>query len=103
MSKDMQDRGKDGKFSRGIAGTERVVEDVEAWCAAWRFVTAVSAARVYGVDFDRDAMFDGTNEADVAAVLIEFVGRVLDALGPARAAEVVQRWGVLVTCAEGVA
>lgn len=80
----------------------RIVENVDAWRAAWRFVTAVCAARVYGVDIDRDEHLNGTDESDVAAVLLEFTGRVLDSLGPARAAEVMQTWGLIVAGAEEV-
>lgn len=72
------------------------------WCTAWRFVTEVSAARLFGVDVDLNALLADYDKDDVVRVLLRFVWAVLDSLGPARAAEVLQRWGVVIICAEGV-
>lgn len=78
------------------------VSTLDGWCTAWRFVTEVSAARLFGVDVDPDALLADYDKDDVVRVLLQFAWSLLDSLGPARAAEVLQRWGVVVTVAEGV-
>ena len=72
------------------------------WCAAWRFVTEVTAARCYGVDVDPDSLLRDYDQDDVIRVLLQLAWVVLDSLGLARAAEVVRLWGVVITCAEGL-
>lgn len=73
----------------------RPVATLRAWAEAWRFVTAVSTARVHNIDVDQDALLADYDYRDVVAVLTEFVGRVLDVLDPADAAAVCMGWGAI--------
>ncbi|GAA2034591.1 hypothetical protein GCM10009839_38910 [Catenulispora yoronensis] len=81
----------------------RAAASLADWYTAWRFITEISAAELYGVDIDMAALLADYDQAEIIKALLSLVWAFLGSFGPTCAAAVVQRWGMDVARAEGVA
>ncbi|MFD0630538.1 phage tail tape measure protein [Catenulispora yoronensis] len=79
----------------------RAAASLADWYTAWRFITEISAAELYGVDIDMAALLADYDQAEIIKALLSLVWAFLGSFGPTCAAAVVQRWGMDVARAEG--
>jgi hypothetical protein len=80
-----------------------VLDDPDRWFAAMAVVTALTTARLNGIDIDQRELLDESEASrdDVVSALVENLARIFESFAEPRQQDLLRWWGLTVACKGG--